>query len=574
MPLMADKNHRIHKYQIVAFAILLILMIFLTQANTLSWGFSFIDSPVILAQGILYSPYEYFLSPYSYQFLSPNNLTPWVTLSWEADYQLFGLDTLGFRIHHLASMALMVLLIFLLLTAINVPPFIAFVFCWAACITPSALEVVALLPNRHYIEGLIFCLLSVLCVIKYNRQKHYMWLIFSASFYMMAATAKEIYVPLPGIVFFMLEGSLRSRLYSIAPYAMVTAAYVGWRFYMLGGSLGGYQLGEFTSYYTSSDLLVSVIAKVIVASFGSPAFSLSILGAFILVAAFSYSNLSLNVKLGAVIGTVWLLIPIFSLIPVIAFFGVPGRWTFLPVTVLLTFFAYLCSVAPRLLGMTVVLMVLAWTIYSTYGQIKEAKTFPSNSHPFEASILSANRTVFIQNSSKYSRIAAHAVGSWVNLSRIHQQRWGTLVLMLPPQQLYHDLTGRSMVDPNLKPMFASDLLVKVGQLSLESLVDSASYDASTELITFRFKKLLTDQSCFIYIFGENNGVPLGLPSCEHWQVSPAQLSIWLRKIGYPAEDASISVWQGSGASLIASKPYSLNDLLRDNGIDIKVIPHE
>ena len=145
------------------------------------------------------------------------------------DYQIFGVNSLGFWIHHLISMTIMILLIFRVLLMFNVAPAFAFVFSWATSVTPGALEVATLMQDRHYIEGLIFCLLSVLCVIKYNQKKYYIWLIFSAFFYLMAATAKEIYVPLPGVIFFMLEGSWRSRLYSIAPYAIVTAAYIVWR---------------------------------------------------------------------------------------------------------------------------------------------------------------------------------------------------------------------------------------------------------------------------------------------------------------------------------------------------------
>ena len=197
-----------------------------------------------------------FFDPYSYDFLSTSNLTPWVTLSWYIDYLLSGLDPVGYRVYHLLSFLLMIILVYLVLLKISSSVWVATCFSCAIAVLPAAQEIADTMAHRHYIEGMVFSLLSVWFVLRYNSSKRSWWLIVSALFYALATTAEEIYTPLPGILFFMLhtevsrkcEGrqlglflqELKQRLLLIVPYAVVAVAYVIWRIYMLGGVFGDY----------------------------------------------------------------------------------------------------------------------------------------------------------------------------------------------------------------------------------------------------------------------------------------------------------------------------------------------
>ena len=342
-------------------------------------------------------------------------------------------------------------------------------------------------------------------------------------------------------------------------------------FYMLGGSFGGYQFSQSPGVYTSLELFSPAVAKIIFSSFGTAALSLLILGAFTAVAAFSFSRLSLNAKLGAATSAVWLLIPIASLVPtMIAFNFLPPRWVFLPATVLLMYFAFLCSIVSKHMRILAALIVFGWSTYATV-QIWESKSWLGD-HVITDGIMAADRAVYIQLSG-YNGLMAPAVSEWVNLSKLHQGQWGTLTLNMPPQQLYHDLRGKIQADSRLKPISQADLLVPGGR-HVQSLIEAVTYNLSEQLLTFKLGDMSDHRVCYAYLFGEHNGVPIQLAACDHWQASTSVLSKYLRAMGYTLENASIAVWQGSGANLIASKPYRLSDLLRENGIDIKVIPLE
>ncbi len=84
------------KTQIALSLIGLIAAFLALNLKTLNWSFAIIDSPILLSQAILYSPLEYFTSPSKYQYMSFNNLTPWSSLSWDIDYNLFRLSHLAF----------------------------------------------------------------------------------------------------------------------------------------------------------------------------------------------------------------------------------------------------------------------------------------------------------------------------------------------------------------------------------------------------------------------------------------------------------------------------------------------
>jgi hypothetical protein len=98
------------------------------------------------------------------------------------------------------------------------------------------------LMERHYIEGLIFALLSFHLFIKSTSGNKAGLLLLSALLYLLACSAKEIYVPLIFMLLLFQSGSVRKRLIQILPFLSVLLLYVLWRWYMLGRLGGGYGL--------------------------------------------------------------------------------------------------------------------------------------------------------------------------------------------------------------------------------------------------------------------------------------------------------------------------------------------
>jgi len=121
---------------------------------------------------------------------------------------------------------------------------------------PTA-AVTELLMTRHYLEGLLFALLSLLAFVQARRRGAVAWAWAGAALYALACTAKELYVPLVLIVAALpaphppqaaaprrgplpLPHPLPHLLPYLLPYLLVALGYVAWRRVMLGEAVGGY----------------------------------------------------------------------------------------------------------------------------------------------------------------------------------------------------------------------------------------------------------------------------------------------------------------------------------------------
>jgi hypothetical protein len=113
---------------------------------------------------------------------------------------------------------------------------------------PTA-AVTELLMTRHYLEGLLFTLLSLLAFLRAWRGAPLGWAWLGAAAYALACTAKEVYVPLPLVLACLprpggepSKGAhgLGRRAGLLLPYLLVAAGYVPWRRWMLGDTVGGY----------------------------------------------------------------------------------------------------------------------------------------------------------------------------------------------------------------------------------------------------------------------------------------------------------------------------------------------
>ena len=210
------------------------------------------DDPAILLHLHKYSIIDDFLNPAVWQQFSPANLTPWLLLSFEIDLIIFGMRPGLFYLHQLVALTAAAGALYFCL---NLWISRKFAFYGAVLFlvgTPSLL-VAQQLMTRHYVEGIVFCLLSLSCFVLFLRHNRPVLLITSAVFYIAAITAKEVYVPLVVLLPLLPESSPGRRLKAVLPLVIIAIAYTLWRGYMLGSLSGGYV--ESREYFSAAFVL-------------------------------------------------------------------------------------------------------------------------------------------------------------------------------------------------------------------------------------------------------------------------------------------------------------------------------
>lgn len=219
--------------------LILPIIIFANFYGVLSGGWRG-DDPAILWHAMNSSGLSSFYDPAGWKNLSPNNLTPWVTLSFKLDLWLAGLNPLFFYTHQLFSLYLVAGAGYVLARC-WAPPAWALSFVLIFLAGAPTMGVAELLMTRHYLEGLFFAVLAVLAFVLAQRRQRLGWAMLGAVAYALAATAKEIFVPLSLVLVFIPPiGRVPERMRLLAPYFCVVVAYVIWRQYMLGTMIGGY----------------------------------------------------------------------------------------------------------------------------------------------------------------------------------------------------------------------------------------------------------------------------------------------------------------------------------------------
>ena len=218
----------------------LLLVLNLALYWTVLGGWWTIDDPALLRALIEHGVWRQFYDPAvwraHYPVPAPGVLTPWVYLSLGLDYRLFGLHPMGFYAHHLLAHLLLVVVLYKVLEAYLKPNGAFWCSVLFSCSIPAA-STVSLLQLRHYLEGMILALLSLLCFRKAVQARALQYAILGAFCYALATTSKESYVLLP-FALLLLPGvqPWRDRRF-LNPYGLVGFLYLGWRAYMLG--IGG-----------------------------------------------------------------------------------------------------------------------------------------------------------------------------------------------------------------------------------------------------------------------------------------------------------------------------------------------
>ena len=276
----SSSNQKLLSDKSIYWSVLLIFL-FVGLLNTSLIGANWRwDDASILVHVHEYSLLQDFFNAQIWQQLSPSNLTPWLSVSYQVDLALFGLEPGLFYFHQIAAIAATGVAFFILLRLWVRPLFAAFGVVLFLVGTPVLL-VAQQLMTRHYVEGMFFCLGALILFILYLRNGSIASLVASMLAYALAVTAKEIYVPLVVLLPFLPERDLKLRCKAFLPHAGVALLYVIWRSSMLSSLVGGYV--ESSDYFS-----IAFIADV-TASFSR--FPALLFGDWWLIASISYLSL-------------------------------------------------------------------------------------------------------------------------------------------------------------------------------------------------------------------------------------------------------------------------------------------
>ncbi len=195
------------------------------------------DDLVILKHAMAYPFSSFFLSPFAWRDLTSFNLTPWLSLSYKVDWQLFGFHPFAYHLHQLVLLVCcLVFFYFILFHWFSVPASLAAVTLLA--FSRPFVVFSQVLMVRHYVCGLLFALASTWAFFQagrtYREKAFRYWTILALCLFILACTAKEIYVPLPLVLAVLPWTSFKRRLMTVTPMMAWLAVYPLWRYWMLG----------------------------------------------------------------------------------------------------------------------------------------------------------------------------------------------------------------------------------------------------------------------------------------------------------------------------------------------------
>ncbi len=235
-------RYRSHEYLVVGLILLVTMGVLHGMALEGYWRF---DDGAHLTFAIKYSPGEYFLLPDITAAQSGLNITPWNALFYDVGLGLFGFAPIGFYLLQLTVIFCCAVLIYLLLR-MRVSMRAAAVAALLFLLGKPTIHLAQMLMNGHYALGLFFSLISVFGFIRYfdSDAGGGKWLLVSVCCYALAASCKELYVPLPGLLLFLAVGSFSKRLKAVMPFFVVGLLYALWRQAVLGYWVSGQQVSQ------------------------------------------------------------------------------------------------------------------------------------------------------------------------------------------------------------------------------------------------------------------------------------------------------------------------------------------
>jgi len=216
----------------------LMLLIFGAYHNVLSASWRY-DDQFIIEKISHYPQFEYLFDKTAWQTIFVGMFTPLMLFSYHVDLIIFNFNPEFFYWHQLIAISLLSIAVYFLLNLwlnkhLSILAASLFVIG-----TPIAIMANQLM-TRHYIEGaLLFILSIILFVLAVQKQKKTLLVISAISFFL-AISAKEIFVPGILLYFLIPIASLKQRLHYASYLLIPLGLYLLWRWHMLDILVGGY----------------------------------------------------------------------------------------------------------------------------------------------------------------------------------------------------------------------------------------------------------------------------------------------------------------------------------------------
>jgi hypothetical protein len=202
-------------------------------------GFWRFDDGAHLDFALTFSPWQYFFEPDIAHAQSGAFIAPWNAFFYEISHSLFGLQVKYYYLHQLILLTLTAFMLYRIASL------------YSDCLSAVSVSILFLagiptfvvaneLMTGHYAYGLLFSTVSVYFYARFQSTRLLSSLALSAFCYLLALLCKEIYAPLPLLLFLIAKSPIKDRALSIAPFAFIGAVYLWWRFTVLGEIVGGY----------------------------------------------------------------------------------------------------------------------------------------------------------------------------------------------------------------------------------------------------------------------------------------------------------------------------------------------
>ena len=300
--------------------VLLAITTYVFHKSALS-GFWNNDDGQHMAFAAQYSPWQYFFVPEITRLIGLH-VTPWIAFFYDVNLWLFGLNPKGFYAHQLFLLWLagMATFFFLRLWIVSTwALFGALIFLAGA----PTVHVAHTLMTGHYAAGLSFTIIALYSYVKAVRERRRLWALAGALFYLLAASCKEIYVPLIGILLILpTSAHFKDHFRFSLPFGMVAIFYVFWRRQVLGGFIGGYK----SDATIDPILAVKALGHIPFLLLGDNALGKVALSVIAMLILFNLRYGRINLKL-LIVGAVLLLLP---LVPIVLLpTGILLRYLFL-----------------------------------------------------------------------------------------------------------------------------------------------------------------------------------------------------------------------------------------------------
>lgn len=185
--------------------------------------------------------WQYFAMPEVSRAFSEASLVPWATMLYRLIYVFCGMEHPG------AAYALQLLSLFAVawMTRVLLGLWVCAACSWLGAflflLGAPVMHVAHELMTVHYVQGLFFALIAAYGFVRAIRNLTWWPAVAGGFCYLIAVTAKEIYVPLPILLLFLPESTWKQRGLKALPFLIVLTAYLPWRWFMLNTLVGGYQ---------------------------------------------------------------------------------------------------------------------------------------------------------------------------------------------------------------------------------------------------------------------------------------------------------------------------------------------